>query len=362
MSTVSFLGYIVEGGKIRTDPEKIQAVEGWPKPTSFKQLQLFLGFANFYRRFIRDYSRVAGPLTRLTSPTTGFSWTPECDAAFSELKRLFTTAPVLIHPDSSRQFVVEVDASNTKVGAVLSQRSEQDQQLHPCAFFSHLLTPAENNYDVANRELLAVKLALKEWRHWLEGAELPFIVWTDHKNLAYIQSAKRLNCPSGSMGPVFRPLLIHPYLPPRVTEPQAGHALASSLPKDQLPVQTPSCVVAAVTWEFESLVKEAQRAQPNPSNCPANSLFVPTSVRSKVLQWAHTSSWCPPHIVYTQTAVLVTFHGSRHQGLCCCLYSMCPRQVLPPTSLWPASPAASTNSPLVALGLGFCYWTSILTK
>ena len=94
-------------------------------------------------------------------------------------------------PLSSHSFVVDVDASNDGAGAVLSQHSEKDNKLHPCAFLSQKLSPAERNYDVGNRELLAVKMALEEWRHWLDGAQNPF-VWTDHKNLEYICKAKRL--------------------------------------------------------------------------------------------------------------------------------------------------------------------------
>lgn len=88
---------------------------------------------------------------------------------------------------------MEVDASEVGVGAVLSQRSPADERIHPCAFFSHRLSPSERNYDVGNCELLAIRLALGEWRHWLEGSSVPFIVWTDHRNLEYIRSAKRLN-------------------------------------------------------------------------------------------------------------------------------------------------------------------------
>lgn len=191
--SVSFLGFIVRQGELLPDPAKIQAVAEWPTPSTRKQLQRFLGFANFYRRFVRDYSKVAAPLTELTSTLRPFIWTREAEAAFSHLKVLFSTAPVLSHPDPTRQFVVEVDASDTGVGAVLSQRSAADGKLHPCAFFSRRLSQAERNYDVGNRELLALVLALQEWRHWLEGAAERFLVWMDHKNLSYLHGAKRLN-------------------------------------------------------------------------------------------------------------------------------------------------------------------------
>ncbi|TKS65685.1 Retrovirus-related Pol polyprotein [Collichthys lucidus] len=191
--TTSFLGFIVAEGRIQMDPAKVSAVSSWPIPESRKKLQQFLGFANFYRRFIRGYSVVAAPLTSLTSTKRPFEWTPAADRAFQSLKARFTSAPILRMPDEERQFVVEVDASDVGIGAVLSQRSAEDGKMHPCAFYSRRLSPTECNYDIGNRELLAVKLALEEWRHWLEGSKLPFLVWTDHKNLQYIQAAKRLN-------------------------------------------------------------------------------------------------------------------------------------------------------------------------
>ncbi len=191
--SVPFLGYIVSVEGMRMDPDRVQAVVDWPTPDSRKALQRFLGFANFYRRFIRSFSQLAAPLTALTSIKTPFRWSSAAEAAFTKLKGCFVSAPILIAPDPSRQFVVEVDASEVGVGAVLSQRSSSDDKVHPCAYFSHRLSPAERNYDIGNRELLAVKLALEEWRHWLEGSGVPFIVWTDHKNLEYIKSAKRLN-------------------------------------------------------------------------------------------------------------------------------------------------------------------------
>lgn len=277
--SVSFLGYILEGGQMRAD------------------LQRFLGFANFYRRFIRNYSKVVAPLTSLTSSSITFSWTPEADQAFSELKRLFTTAPILVQPNPSLQFIVEVDASDSGVGAVLSQRTGPDQKLHPCAFFSRRLSPAERNYDVGNRELLAVKLALEEWRHWLEGSEQPFIVWTDHKNLAYIQSAKRLTSRQARWSLFFgRFRFSITYRPgSRNIKPDALSRQFSAIdvPPGPETILPPSCVVAPISWEIESAVREAQQAQPDPGNELPNCLFVPDTVQ--VLQWVHASRFaCHP--------------------------------------------------------------------
>ena len=188
-ASVSFLGYIIGQGQLCMDPAKVMLVTEWPAPSNLKQLQRFLGFAHFYRRFLHNYSHLAAPLTTLTSTSTPFHWTLEAEAAFLELKLCFTSAPGLTQPDPELQFIVELDTSDSGVGAVLAQRSPSDQKVHPCAFFSYKLSPAERNFDIGTQELLAVKLAHEEWRHWLEGSVPPFIVWTDHKNLSYIQTA-----------------------------------------------------------------------------------------------------------------------------------------------------------------------------
>uniref|UniRef100_A0A4W5RP12 ribonuclease H n=1 Tax=Hucho hucho TaxID=62062 RepID=A0A4W5RP12_9TELE len=130
--SVPFLGYIVSTEGIRMDPDKVKAVVDWPSPDSRKALQRFLGFANFYRRFIRNFSQIVAPLTALTSPRIMFRWSDTAEAAFAKLKSRFVSAPILIAPDPSRQFVVEVDASEVGVGAVLSQRSSSDNKMHPC--------------------------------------------------------------------------------------------------------------------------------------------------------------------------------------------------------------------------------------
>ncbi|KAK3565915.1 hypothetical protein QTP86_020324 [Hemibagrus guttatus] len=148
----------------------------------------------FHRTTVTFLGSVSGPLTSLLRrKPKRLNWTDQAWVAFLQLKSCFTTAPILWHPDPNRPFVVEVDASSSGLGAVLSQQHGDPGKLHPCAFYSQKLTAAEANYDVGNRELLAIKAALEEWRHWLEGARHPFQVLTDHRNLEYLRGAKRLN-------------------------------------------------------------------------------------------------------------------------------------------------------------------------
>ncbi|KAI3356412.1 hypothetical protein L3Q82_017209 [Scortum barcoo] len=182
---------ISKRGQIQSDLKTNKAVNEWPILITYKLLQRFLGFANFYHLFICNCSQVVSLLTTLTSPFHPFYWTPKVDKSFCQLKRLFTTALVLTQPDPTVHFVVSADVG---VGTILSQKQGPKSLLHPCAFFSHHLSSAEANYDMGNRELLGVKLVLEEWQHWLEDTALPFVVWANHKNLAYIQNVKRLHC------------------------------------------------------------------------------------------------------------------------------------------------------------------------
>ena len=296
--SVEFLGLIVEGGQTRPDPKKIQAVVEWNEPTTRKQLQSFLGFANFYRRFIRDYSRVAAPLTALTSSLRPFVWTPAASTAFADLKRRFTSAPVLVNPDPSRPFIVEVDASDTGIGGVLSQRSA-DQKLHPCAFYSRRYTSAEANYDIGNRELLAVVEAFQEWRHWLEAATHPVTVWSDHKNLTYIRSARRLTSRQARWA-----LFLGRFNCTITFRPGSRNAKADSLSRLHAVEEEPTApdtilpssrVIGVVSTNVEAVVRRAQRTQPDPRTGPPGRLFVPDAVRTEVMQWGHASRYaCHP--------------------------------------------------------------------
>ena len=185
-----YLGHIIAPGVVKMDPAKVEGVTQWPTPTCKKHVQGFLGFANFYRRFIKDFSKVAGPLNRLTG-LSEWKWTEEEQKAFDTIKRLITSAPVLAVPNDDDPFKIECDASKFAIGAELSQK--QDGKWRTIAFLSRSLSPAERNYEIYDREMLAIMHALDEWRHFLLGAKHSVEVWTDHKNLEYFRKPQRLN-------------------------------------------------------------------------------------------------------------------------------------------------------------------------
>ena len=190
---VEFLGSIIRPGVVAMDPVKLKAIIEWEPPKTVKQVQAFLGFGNFYRRFIRDYSKIVRPLTELTKKDQPFLWTPECQKAFDTLKKRFTEEPILQIPDPEKPFQIECDASKVATGAVLRQQGE-DGLWHPCSYLSKSFTPAERNYQIYDRELLAIVRAPEAWRHFLQGSPHPTEILSDHKNLTYFRTAQKLNC------------------------------------------------------------------------------------------------------------------------------------------------------------------------
>ena len=151
-----------------------------------------MGFPNFYRRFIEGLSKIAKPLTDLTKKEQRYEWTPACEQAFDTLKSRFCEALILVHFLSGRLTVIETDASEYALGAVMSQECE-DGRLHPVAFHSRKFQPEEINYDIHDKEMLAIVAALKEWEHMLKSCQEEFTVFTDHKNLEYFASTKVLS-------------------------------------------------------------------------------------------------------------------------------------------------------------------------
>jgi len=190
---IEYLGVIISHNRVEMDPVKIAGVAEWPVPTSKKEVQSFVGFTNFYRRFISNFSHHARALFDLTKKDVRFAWGNREQDAFDRLKELVTSAPVLALPDSERPYRVEADGSGVATGAVLSQLSPEDDKWHPVAFLSKSLSAVERNYEIHDTEMLAIVRALEEWRHYLEGARHPIEIWTDHKNLEYFRIAQKLN-------------------------------------------------------------------------------------------------------------------------------------------------------------------------
>ncbi|KAF8752476.1 hypothetical protein RHS01_07693 [Rhizoctonia solani] len=192
VTTVDYLGIVISPSGFSMDQKKVEAVTSWPQPRTVKQVQAFLGFVNYLRRFIPNFSSVARPLHNLTRKETPWSWGNLEEAAFQELKVLVTKSPVLIHSNPELPYYLETDASGVAMGAILSQRGS-DNRLHPIAYMSKLFSGAEANYDTHDKELLAIIKALEEWRIFLEATDKPIQVFTDHRNLEYWMKAQTFN-------------------------------------------------------------------------------------------------------------------------------------------------------------------------
>jgi hypothetical protein len=174
------------------DPSKIKVIMDWPSPMTVKELQSFLGFANFYQRFIDNYSGMTKALTSLLKKNTEYIWSEKCESSFQLIKSAFTEAPVLRHFNPKDPIVVECDASDYAIASILSQYDDNGK-LHPVAFHGRTMIAAELNYDIYDKELLAIVDSFRLWRQYLEGAKYPIQVYTDHNNLQYFTTTKQLS-------------------------------------------------------------------------------------------------------------------------------------------------------------------------
>jgi len=189
---VEYLGMVIKEGQISMDPVKLGGIRDWPIPTTVKEVRSFLGFGNFYRRFIKGFSELAQPLNDLLKKDKKFGWTPNQQHAFETLKKRFTEEPVLMMPDHAKPFQIEVDASKYATGAILTQ-TDSNGDRHPCAFISKTMSPAQRNYDTGDRELLAIVRALEEWRHYIQGSPHTTTIYSDHANLGYFKLPQTLS-------------------------------------------------------------------------------------------------------------------------------------------------------------------------
>jgi transposase InsO family protein len=189
---VSFLGHVVSERGVAVQQHKVASVSNWPQPRNKKDVRAFLGLTGYYRKFIPEYSAIAAPLTDLTRETVKFEWGDQEQAAFDELKKRLTSATVLAHPDSSRQYVVSTDASGFAISGVLMQ-DQADGTRRPVAYFSRKLNPAEKRYATHEKELLAIVKAVEHWRCYLEGSPHPVLLQSDHRSLQHLNTQPYLS-------------------------------------------------------------------------------------------------------------------------------------------------------------------------
>lgn len=190
---IQYLGHIITENGVKPDPKLITSVINSPIPKNIKQLQSFLGLANYYRKFIQNFSNITAPLNKLLRKNIKFNWTNSCTEAFESLKLFLTSAPLLKFPDFEKTFILTTDSSGEALGAVLEQPYDIGEELInlPCSYASRVLNAAERNYSATERELLAVVWAITVFRPYLYGRE--FIVQTDHKPLIGIFRTKDIS-------------------------------------------------------------------------------------------------------------------------------------------------------------------------
>jgi hypothetical protein len=175
---ISYLGHVINSNGVSSDPDKINKVAQWPTPANNKDVRSFLGLAGYYRKFVKHFGIIARPLFNLLKKNTPFVWTDDTDTAFQLLKQSLIEAPVLRLPDFGKTFVIDTDACDTGVGAVLQQEG------HPIAYMSKPLSPKNRGLSTYEKECLAILMAIEQWRAYLQHQE--FLIRTDQKSLVHL--------------------------------------------------------------------------------------------------------------------------------------------------------------------------------
>ncbi|CAI7792914.1 unnamed protein product, partial [Closterium sp. NIES-53] len=237
-ASIPFLSHIISHNQLSMDPTKIQVVEYWQQPTCIKDLQAFLGLANYYRKFINHFAAITSPLSNLLRKQQPFHWGPEQEEAFTTIKHALTSSPTLVLPDPSLPYVIWTDASQVATGAILCQ--DQGHGLQPIAFDSRKLKPAECNYATHDREALAIVNAIKKWRYYVHMQ--PVTVLMDHCTLQHLKTQPHLT-PRQARWMEF----LEQYVPELKIEYRAGR----TNPADVLsrPPTSQLAVICSVTWD-----------------------------------------------------------------------------------------------------------------
>src|SRR6202021_161554 len=191
--SIEFCGHIVGQGQLRTCRSKTELIESWPVPTNAHEVRQFLGLASYYRRFVQNFATIAAPLSELLrekdealrkKKNRPIIWTAKCQLSFNLLKKALASGPVLTQPDFTKPFVIETDASEWAIGCCLLQ-ADSNGNLHPVAYDGRKLQGAELNYHVQEKELLAIKHALRTWSYYIDNGRRTKVL-TDHESLKYL--------------------------------------------------------------------------------------------------------------------------------------------------------------------------------
>ncbi|CAC5392821.1 Retrovirus-related Pol polyprotein from transposon 297,Retrovirus-related Pol polyprotein from transposon 17.6,Transposon Ty3-I Gag-Pol polyprotein,Transposon Ty3-G Gag-Pol polyprotein,Retrovirus-related Pol polyprotein from transposon 412 [Mytilus coruscus] len=230
----TFLGHKVSHEGINTDDEKIKAVQDWPTPKNVKDVRSFIGLCSYYRRFVENFSTIAKPLHQLIEKCKKFEWTEACNCSFEHLKKLLISAPILGYPINDGGFILETDASNVGMGAVLSQIQDGEERV--IGYFSKTFSKSERNYCVNRKELLAIVSAVKNFHHYLYGRS--FTVRTDHGSLRWLVNFKN---PEGQLARWLETLGAYDFQIPVIHRPGRIHSNADALSRRPCPDDCSYC-------------------------------------------------------------------------------------------------------------------------
>jgi hypothetical protein len=182
--SVKFLVHVVSEEGIHADPDKIEAVQNWPTPRSIKEIKSFLGLCSYYRKFVKGFADIARPLHKACQKGIKFTWTETCQDSFEKLKTSMITPPILIYPVPGKRFILDTDASDKAVGAVLSQQIDDNE--HVIAYMSKALNKHETSYCTTRKELFAVITALKNFHSYIYGQNV--LLRTDNAAVSWMRN------------------------------------------------------------------------------------------------------------------------------------------------------------------------------
>ena len=251
---VNYLGHVVSPKGIAPDPDKISAVKDFPRPHNVKTVRSFLGLANYYRRFVKDFAKIAAPLKQLLRKDHKFAWTSQCEDAFKALKEALTSAPILAFPNFSEMFHLFVDASNDGIGATLGQI--QNGKEVAIAYGGRDFNSAERNYSTTEREALAVIFGIKKFEPYLHGRK--FILHTDHHSLKWLMN---ITDPTGRLARWT--LLVQQHDFEIRHRPGASHANADALSRRPYKLTAPNISAYDIPGVQTSRIHELQRCDPD---------------------------------------------------------------------------------------------------